>query len=134
MSTRTPAPPAPVTAAASAAHPGPWTVHERYDHHAGLTRLSIRGDNGGAVVEISGATDRTRANARLIAAAPQLRDALAALLASVEARDRALAEDVPTRTRDEIAAHLIDEVIAEDNARALLATLTPTPGGSTDGR
>lgn len=59
----------------SAHTPGPWEIR-RYPRVGGSTK-DLMGNGGGFVVKLDGASD---ANARLIAAAPELLEALKALV------------------------------------------------------
>ena len=63
--------------------PGPWRIQEQIDKETGMVHLSGHGWIGfaGVVVEMDGGipSKKGRANARLIAAAPELLEACKAL-------------------------------------------------------
>ena len=93
--------------------PGPWTFHDEYTDSGGLYQV-LRGESYQDVIGENGAM--TTANARLIAAAPDL---LAALEALVE---------IDTRTRERlkgVSMPVTDALFA--TARAAIAKAKATP-------
>jgi hypothetical protein len=104
----------PSVSAAVAAHtPAPWTVYKETDEYPGIeghTGTVIVWGDGEDDCGIRGDTHAERvANARLIAAAPDLYAALRGLVSALfaEGEDEDADDDEPARVRPDISAALV---------------------------
>ena len=97
--------------------PGPWLVQAGDEWADGIVTLEGHNENGTpmywTVASYNRRRDEADANARLIAAAPELLEALQALIAEYEPNLKAFATDAPRKAKWEAACAAIAKAAGE---------------------